>query len=160
MIGVAIFLALFIFSILDVSFLARLTILGTSPMISVTAVLMLATFSKSKRNFLWIIIPACVISIFSEHSCAIIFIAFAIAYFLMRQRKTYFWDNQLVCRAFNVCLSVSVFYLILFMYSIIFAEETFFASVVYSLGVFMAIEVLLFFIGNWIYYNGKIRRIW
>ncbi len=160
MFGVIIFLTLTFFAILDVSFFARLTILGTSPVLSLVAILMIASLAGNKRNFLWVIVPVSIISIFSEHPWWIIFIAFVISYFLMAQKKTYFWENQTSCRLFNTVLSTMFFYLIIYAGSMLLKGETFFAGALYSLMTFVIIETSLFFIGRWVYNNGKVKRIW
>lgn len=160
MFGTAIFLALLFTSILDVSFLSRLTVLGVSPIFSLVIILMLAIFSKDKRNFLWVIIPVSIISVFSEFSWGMVFIAFIFTYFIVRQRKTYFWENQTVCKIFNVCFSIIIFFIILKTSSIFFGGEKFSVNIFYSAGIFMIIEMLLFYSVNWIYYYGQTKRIW
>ncbi len=160
MLETVIFLMLLFTSILDVSFLSRLIVLGASPISSLAIILTLAIWSENKKNFLWIIIPTIIISIFSEFSWGMIFIAFLLTYFIARQRKTFFWENQMICRMFNICFSVIVFFIIPRASSIFFGGESFSINIFYSAGIFMIMEILLFFIVTWAYHYGQTKRIW
>jgi len=107
-------------SIFDVSFLPQFSFFGAIPLAALAVTIFYAVSSK-KNNFLWVIIPTVVLSIYSNIHIVLIFSLFVSAYFVARLSGNRFRENRYLQLTVKAFLSTIVF---LFGYSIILLYQS------------------------------------
>lgn len=150
-----IFLIFFISAILDVSFLSRLSLFGSAPILSLALLIILAVHFQ--KGIAWAIIPSAIFAIFSQINMPTFFILFLSAYIPAKFLGNRFKDHPIIYLSIKFAAAMISF--LTACSAVLYLKNGFSALLIFSflqkLAIFASFEVILLCILSFLHFKIK-----